>query len=70
VAVAAAAVAGLAMVMPLWGAALLVAGFTLALGWCSAGLGLRRLRTLARPPESTLNALEEGMQWLRLRSNT
>jgi membrane protein implicated in regulation of membrane protease activity len=68
-ALAAGAIAGLMSVLPLWGAALVVAGLAIALAFYLGSLALRRLRTLARPPEHTLKALEEGAKWLRLQSN-
>jgi hypothetical protein len=66
----AALVAGLAQVMPLWAAALVVAVLALALSVASARAAFARLRRLARPPEQTLGALKEGMEWLRLRPRT
>jgi hypothetical protein len=62
----AAAVAGLALVMPLWAAALTVAVLALALSVAAARTAFARLRRLVRPPEQTLDALKEGMEWLRL----
>jgi hypothetical protein len=66
----AAIVAALVSVMPLWGAALAVAAAALSVAVGFGVLGSRRLRGIARPPEQTLNALEEGIEWLRLRSPT
>jgi uncharacterized membrane protein YqjE len=66
----AAIVAALVTVLPLWGAALVVAALALALAAAFGALASRRLRELARPPVHTLDALEEGMEWLRLRSHT
>jgi Putative Actinobacterial Holin-X, holin superfamily III len=66
----AAAVAGLALVMPLWAAALVVAVLAAALSVACATAAFARLRRLARPPEQTLGALKEGMEWLRLRLRT
>jgi hypothetical protein len=56
--------------MPLWGAALVVALVALTLAAGLGALALNRVRRIARPPQHTMNALEEGMEWLRLRSNT
>ena len=64
----AAAVAALVGVMPLWGAALVVAAGALSLAVLFGVLASRRLRGIARPPEHTLHALEKGTEWLRLRS--
>lgn len=64
----AAIVAGLVSVMPLWSATLVVAAAAAAVAACLGVLGSRRLRGIARPPEQTLKALEEGIEWLRLRS--
>jgi hypothetical protein len=63
----AAAVAGLARVMPLWAAALVVAVLALVASFACASAAFARLRRLARAPEQTLGALKEGMEWLRLR---
>jgi Putative Actinobacterial Holin-X, holin superfamily III len=64
----AAAVVGLALVMPLWAAALVVAAIALGVSVACASAAFGRLRRLARPPEQTLGALKEGMEWLRLRT--
>ena len=69
-AVAASAIAALGEVMPLWAAALIVAGLGLALVAGLGSLAVQRLRALGRPAEHTLRALEEGTEWLRLRSNS
>jgi putative superfamily III holin-X len=61
----AAAVAALALVMPLWAAALVVAVAVLALAAALARAAVARLRRIAQPPELTLGALKEGAQWLR-----
>jgi hypothetical protein len=63
----AAAVAGLARVMPVWAAALVVAVLALGVSVACANAGFARLRRLARPPEQTLGALKEGLEWLRVR---
>jgi hypothetical protein len=53
--------------MPVWAAALVVAILALGVSFASARAAFARLRRLARPPEQTLGALKEGMEWLRLR---
>jgi Putative Actinobacterial Holin-X, holin superfamily III len=63
----AAAVAGLARVMPLWAAALVVAAIGLAIAAALAGAAVSRLRRIAKPPEETLGVLKQGTQWLRER---
>ena len=63
-------VAVLAQRMPIWGAAFVVAAVVLVLGAVLAGLAVQRLRRFARPPAQTLEALKEGAQWLRTRSDT
>ncbi len=57
-----AAVAALALVIPLWAAALIVGVLELALAFVLARLGLARLSRVATPPDETLRVLEEGLR--------
>jgi len=60
-----AAVAALALVLPLWAAALLVGGLELVLALVLGRAGLARLRRMATPPEETLHVLEQGLRSLQ-----
>lgn len=60
-----AAVAALALALPLWAGALVVAVLELALAFALARVGLARLRRVATPPDETLHVLEQGLRSLR-----
>ncbi len=60
-----AAVAALALVLPLWAAALVVGVLELALALVAARAGLARLRHVTTPPEETLHVLEQGLRSLQ-----
>jgi len=60
-----AAVAALALVLPLWAAALVVAAVELTLALLLARAGVARLRRAASAPERTLEVLEDGVRTLR-----
>jgi hypothetical protein len=60
-----AAVAALALVLPLWAAALVVGVLELALAFALARVGLARLRRVATPPDETLHVLDEGLRSLQ-----
>jgi hypothetical protein len=61
-----AAVAALALVLPLWAAALVVAAVELTLALVLARAGVARLRRAASVPERTMDVLEDGMRALRV----
>ncbi|HEV2303294.1 MAG TPA: phage holin family protein [Stellaceae bacterium] len=61
----AAAAAGLALVMPVWEAALIVGVAALVLGGALACLGRRRLAARELVPRRTLASLREDEAWLR-----
>lgn len=63
----AAATLGLAIVLPAWFAALLVALATLAVGALLLLFGKRRLAAKALTPDRTLRSLREDEAWLRER---
>ena len=61
----AAAVAALSLVMPWWGAALLV-GFVLALaGAVALGIGVARWKQVHPAPEKTISDVKENVEWLK-----
>ena len=61
------AVAALALVMPIWAAALVVAIVALVAGGLLWAAAAERLRRLTAPPEETLAVLKEGTRWLQAR---
>ena len=61
----AAVVFGLAEVMPLWAAALVVGLAILAVGGVLAFFGVRALQRLDPAPRQTLRTIQENKQWLR-----
>lgn len=61
------AVAGLALAMPVWAAALVVAFVALVAGGLLWAAAVERLRRLTAPPEQTLGVLKEGASWLQAR---
>jgi hypothetical protein len=61
----AAAVIGLAHVLPAWAAALIVGAVVLALGGVMIWLGRRRLEAANFVPRRTLASLREDEAWLR-----
>ena len=63
----AAAVLGLATVMPAWLAALIVALVALAIGGALVFIGKNRLDADSLMPQRTLRSLREDEQWLRER---
>jgi len=60
-----AAVFALAPVMPLWGATLVVAGFTAAVAVMLLVLGRRRLQRLRPQPERTIQTMKENLEWIK-----
>ncbi len=60
-----AAVAALALALPLWAAALIVGVLELAIAFVLARGGLARLRRVATPPDETLRVLEQGLRSLQ-----
>ncbi len=61
----AAAVAALALVMPWWGAALIV-GFALALaGALALGIGVARWKQVHPAPAKTISDVKENVEWLK-----
>ena len=60
-----AGVLGLALVMPAWGAALVVAGATAVLAAIAGAIGWRR--RVRHPLATTLKTLEEDVEWAKER---
>jgi hypothetical protein len=60
-----AAVFALAPVMPLWGATLVVSGFTAAVAVMLLVLGRRRLQRLRPQPERTIQTMKENLEWIK-----
>jgi hypothetical protein len=60
-----AGVAALALVLPLWAAALVVGALELVLALVLVRAGLGRLRRMAAPPDETLEVIEGGVRALR-----
>lgn len=61
----AAAVLGLATLMPAWGAALLVATAFLASGFALVQKGRKDLTQMEKKPEQTTETLKETVQWAK-----
>ena len=61
------ATAALALAMPIWAAALVVASVALVAGGLLWAAAVERLRRLTAPPEKTLAVLKEGASWLQAR---
>lgn len=61
------AIAALALAMPVWASALVVAFTALVAGGLVGLAAVRRLRRLAAPPEKTIAVLKEGVRWLQAR---
>jgi hypothetical protein len=66
-ALVAAAVAGIAVAVPVWAAALIVGGFLLLIAGVLALLGRRRLRSFT-PPALTLQSLRRDVAEVRVRA--
>ena len=60
-----AAVFALAPVMPLWGATLVVSGFTAVVAVMLLVLGRRRLQRLRPQPERTIQTMKENLEWIK-----
>jgi hypothetical protein len=61
------AIAALALAMPIWASALVVAFLAFVVGGLVGFAGIRRLRRLAASPEKTIAVLKEGTRWLQAR---
>jgi hypothetical protein len=61
-----AAVAALALVLPVWAAALIVGVLELALALVFARAGFARLRRVVAPPDETLHVIEQGLRSMRV----
>ena len=62
-----AAIAALALVLPMWGAALTVAGVLGLTVTILAALGLRRLRTVENPAETVRRRVNDHLTWWQTR---
>src|SRR6185503_15732085 len=60
-----AAAAALALVLPAWAAALIVAGGLLLLAVPAALIGIRRLKKPPLKPEETVRTVKEDVEWAR-----
>jgi len=60
-----AAVAALALVMPVWAAALVVGGLALVMGLIVALAGYRKMKQVDLTPERTVQSLKEDQEWLK-----
>jgi len=58
-----AAIAGLAVVMPLWGAALVVAGVLALAGGIVAGVGVSKLRSVENPADTVRRRVDDHLVW-------
>jgi hypothetical protein len=58
-----AAIAGLSVVMPLWGAALTVAGVLALAVAIVAGIGVSRLKSLESPAHTVRRRLDDHLDW-------
>lgn len=59
-----AGVYGLAFVVPMWAAALIVAGILALIGGSALGAGLSKLRQI-NPPQRTITSMKENVQWAK-----
>lgn len=62
---AASAIAGLSMVLPIWLAALLVGLVFLAIGRALTVKGMAGLRAIDATPQQTIRTLEENKKWVK-----
>jgi uncharacterized membrane protein YqjE len=60
-----AAVYGLSLVMPPWGAALVVAAVTAVVAAICAGTGVKSLKRVTLPPPKTVATIQENIQWAK-----
>ena len=60
-----AAAAALALVLPAWAAALIVAGGFLLLAVPAALIGIRRMKAPPLKPEETVRTVKEDVEWAR-----
>jgi uncharacterized membrane protein YqjE len=60
-----AAVYALSLSMPLWGAALVTAGFAAVVATVSIVIGRQRIGRVHLKPERTVETMKENMGWLR-----
>jgi hypothetical protein len=60
-----AAVAALALVLPVWASALIVGVVELVLALVFARAGFSRLRRVATPPDETLHVIQQGLQSMK-----
>jgi uncharacterized membrane protein YqgA involved in biofilm formation len=60
-----AAAAALSLVLPVWAAALIVAGGFLVLALPAGLLGVRRLKAPPFKPEETMRTVKEDVEWAR-----
>jgi hypothetical protein len=63
------AVYGLALVMPLWLAAVSVGLAVSIAGLALFGIGLHRMKTINLTPERTIQTLEDNFAWLKKRAS-
>ncbi|RYE91610.1 MAG: phage holin family protein, partial [Myxococcales bacterium] len=61
----AAAVAGLALVIPVWAAALVVGGVVLAVGYALVMKGMGALQHLDPVPERTVQTMKDNQTWVK-----
>jgi hypothetical protein len=62
------AVYGLALVMPLWLAAVSVGVAVSIAGLALLGIGLHRMKTINLTPERTIQTLEDNFAWIKKRA--
>ncbi len=60
-----AAAYGLALVVPMWAATLIVALVTGVVGIALLAIGLRRFKRLRPVPERTVESLKENLEWIK-----
>lgn len=63
------AVYGLAMVMPVWLAAVSVGLAVSIIGLAMLGVGLHRMKTINLTPERTIQTLEDNFAWIKKRAS-
>ena len=61
----AAAVAALAIVLPVWAAALIIGALALGIGFTAVTLGISELKKGNLKPEHTMESLKENGKWLK-----
>jgi hypothetical protein len=59
-----AALYGLALVLPMWAAALIVAGLLALIGGLTASAGVKALQKV-HPPQHTIASVKENVQWAK-----